>query len=49
MTHKTSNYLKQDIIEKLMARKYVTEKRGITDFEFSLNSSSLELDVKYET
>ncbi len=42
----TSIYLKQDRIEIEMARKYVTEKRGITESELVSNSFCLDIDVK---
>ncbi len=42
----TSRYLKQDRIEIEMARKYVTEKRGITESELVSNSFCLDIDVK---
>lgn len=42
-------YLRQETTEKVMVRKYVMEKSGITLLVFPSNSSCLDNEVKYVT
>ena len=42
-------YLRQETIEKVIVRKYVMEKSGITLLVFPSNSSCLDNEVKYVT